>query len=173
MTWSKSRNSLNYSTSIFDDFWIFQTETWAVCTVLRESQKSGSYWRWLSSYWVVAHFTVKKTEKSRFLPEVLSFVKKHKRKKVICITWLPIGLGRPGLVMISRKRGSDFPLLGCYKRLLQKLVKSLCGKKSRARQRVWVIRAKLVLRRIVCIKCIKCVSSIQYIRCTGCIMCTL
>jgi len=80
MTWSKSRNSLNYSTSIFDDFKIFQMERWAVCTVSRESRKSGSYWRWLSSYWVVAHFTVKTTEKSRFLPEVLIFVKKNSKE---------------------------------------------------------------------------------------------
>ena len=69
MTWSKSRNSLNYSTSIFDDFWIFQTKAWAVCTVLRESRKSGLFWRWLSSYWFVALFVVKKTEKCQFLPQ--------------------------------------------------------------------------------------------------------
>jgi hypothetical protein len=93
---------------------------------------------------------------------------KLKRREGICIGWPPIRLGRPGLVMISKTRGSGFPLLGCYKKLLQKLVKSFCGKKSRARQKVWVIRAKLVLRRIVCIKCIKCISSIQCVRCTGC-----
>jgi hypothetical protein len=37
-----------------------------------------------------------------------------KRKKGIWITWLSIRLGRPVLIMISKKRGSDFPLLGCY-----------------------------------------------------------
>jgi len=43
MTWRKIRNSLNYSTSIFDDFRIFWMETWAVCTPRQGSRKSGSF----------------------------------------------------------------------------------------------------------------------------------
>ena len=128
MTWSKSRNSLNYSTSIFDNFWIFQTETWAVCTVLRESRKSGLFDVGSVVTELLHILLSKRQKKADFFLKYWVLSKKLQRKKGICITWLPIRLGRPGLVMISKKRGSDFPLLGCYKKLLQKLVKSRCGK---------------------------------------------